>query len=46
MIGRIYGMDIIYSQRIHDKHRDLPFLPNNTVPVRFKSSEIYGYVRA
>lgn len=31
-IGRIYEVDIVYPQHLHDKHNDLPFLPNNSIP--------------
>jgi len=31
-IGRIYELDIAYSKELHDKHNDLPFLPQNSIP--------------
>lgn len=31
-IGRMYEVDISYPQHLHNKHNDLPFLPNNTIP--------------
>ncbi|KAL4132044.1 hypothetical protein QTP88_009265 [Uroleucon formosanum] len=31
-IGRVYEVDIVYSKKIHDKHNDLPFLPQNSIP--------------
>ena len=31
-IGRIYEVDISYPKKLHDKHNDLPFLPQNNVP--------------
>jgi hypothetical protein len=35
-IGRLYEVDISYPQHLHDEHNDLPFLPNNTMPVGSK----------
>uniref|UniRef100_A0A2S2N9T9 DNA-directed DNA polymerase n=1 Tax=Schizaphis graminum TaxID=13262 RepID=A0A2S2N9T9_SCHGA len=31
-IGRIYDVDIAYPEELHDKHNDLPFLPQNSIP--------------
>ncbi len=31
-IGRIYEVDIVYPKELHDKHNDLPFLPQNSLP--------------
>ncbi|KAF0710010.1 Uncharacterized protein FWK35_00029959, partial [Aphis craccivora] len=31
-IGRIYEVDVTYPIELHDKHNDLPFLPQNGVP--------------
>ncbi|XP_025196300.1 uncharacterized protein LOC112595357 [Melanaphis sacchari] len=31
-IGRIYEVDIAYPEELHDKHNDLPFLPQNSIP--------------
>ncbi|KAF0693076.1 Uncharacterized protein FWK35_00031710 [Aphis craccivora] len=31
-LGRIYEVDIFYPQELHDKHNDLPFLPQNGIP--------------
>jgi len=31
-IGRIYEVDVSYPVDLHDKHNDLPFLPENGVP--------------
>jgi len=35
-IGRIYEVDIAYPKELHDKHNDLPFLPQNRVPSGLK----------
>ena len=31
-IGRVYEVDIAYPKDLHDKHNDLPFLPENLIP--------------
>ncbi|XP_022173954.1 uncharacterized protein LOC111036276, partial [Myzus persicae] len=31
-IGRIYEVDVSYLHELHDKHNDLPFLPQNGIP--------------
>jgi len=31
-IGRIYEVDVSYTQHLHDDHNDLPYLPQNSVP--------------
>jgi len=31
-IGRVYGVDVTYPQKLHDKHKDLLFLPNSGIP--------------
>lgn len=31
-IGRMYEVDISYPKHLHDKHNDLPFLPQNGIP--------------
>jgi len=31
-IGRMYEVDIKYSQHLHDGHNDLPFLHNKSIP--------------
>lgn len=31
-IGRIYEVDVSYPKELHDKHNDLPFLPQNSIP--------------
>lgn len=30
--GRVYEIDVSYPQKLHDKHNDLPFLPQNGIP--------------
>ncbi|XP_050063297.1 uncharacterized protein LOC126552630 [Aphis gossypii] len=30
--GRVYEVDISYTKHLHDKHNDLPFLPQNSIP--------------
>jgi len=30
--GRVYEIDVTYPQHLHDKHNDLPFLPQNSIP--------------
>jgi hypothetical protein len=31
-IERVYEVDVSYPQNLHDKHNDLPFLPQNGIP--------------
>lgn len=31
-IGRIYEVDVACPKELHDKHNDLPFLPQNSIP--------------
>ncbi|KAL4152904.1 hypothetical protein QTP88_000737 [Uroleucon formosanum] len=31
-IGRMYEVDVTYPLDLHDKHNDLPFLPENCIP--------------
>ncbi|KAE9523004.1 hypothetical protein AGLY_016635 [Aphis glycines] len=31
-VGRIYEVDISYSQHLHDAHNDMPFLPHASIP--------------
>ncbi|KAL4153040.1 hypothetical protein QTP88_000873 [Uroleucon formosanum] len=31
-IGRVYEVDIVYPKKLHDRHNDLPFLPQNSIP--------------
>ncbi|KAL4153327.1 hypothetical protein QTP88_001160 [Uroleucon formosanum] len=31
-IGRVYEVDVTYPRHLHDKHNDLPFLLQNSVP--------------
>lgn len=35
-IGRIYEVDITFPEQLHDHHNDLPFLPQNSIPVGSK----------
>lgn len=30
--GRVYEIDVTYPRNLHDKHNDLPFLPQNSIP--------------
>jgi hypothetical protein len=39
-IGRIYEVDITYPKHLHDNHNDLPFLPNNSIPVGSKVGKL------
>lgn len=39
-IGRIYEIDISYPQHLHDDHNDLPFLPDNGIPVGSKARKL------
>jgi len=39
-IGRVYEVDITYPQNLHDKHNDLPFLPQNSVPCGSKVKKL------
>ena len=39
-IGRIYELDISYPQELHDKHNDLPFLPQNGIPTGSKVKKL------
>lgn len=39
-IGRIYEVDIIYPKELHDKHNDLPFLPQNAIPTGSKDRKL------
>ncbi|XP_060863417.1 uncharacterized protein LOC132939980 [Metopolophium dirhodum] len=39
-VGRIYEVDIAYPDNLHDKHNDLPFLPQNTVPPGSKVNKL------
>ena len=31
-VGRVYEVDVSYPQHLHNKHNDLPFLPENKIP--------------
>ncbi|KAF0712286.1 Uncharacterized protein FWK35_00028371, partial [Aphis craccivora] len=39
-IGRIYEVDVMYPEELHDLHNDLPFLPQNGVPVGSKVTKL------
>jgi len=41
-IGRVYEVDVSYPQNLHDKHNDLPFLPQNSVPHGSKVRKLMG----
>jgi len=39
-IGRIYEVDVVYPKELHDRHNDLPFLPQNGIPVGSKVQKL------
>jgi hypothetical protein len=39
-IGKIYEVDIVYPKELHDKHNDLPFLPQNAIPTGSKVQKL------
>lgn len=41
-IGRVYEVDVSYPRHLHDKHNDLPFLPQNSVPSGSKVRKLMG----
>lgn len=41
-IGRVYEVDIEYPENLHEDHNDLPFLPNNGVPLGSKVKKLMG----
>ena len=45
-IGRMYEVDIVYPQHLHDKHKDLPFLPNNSIPTGSKVQKLMATVES
>lgn len=43
-IGQVYEVDVTYSKELHDKHGDLPFLPQTGIPPGSKVKKIDGNV--
>jgi len=39
-IGRVYEVDITYPQHLHQKHNNLPFLPQNSIPHGSKTHKL------
>lgn len=39
-VGRIYEVNVSYPDHLHDKHRDLPFLPCNGTPSGSKVTKL------
>jgi len=39
-IGRMYEVDVRYPIDLHDKHNDLPFLPENGIPAGSKVKKL------
>lgn len=39
-IGRIYEVDIAYPEKLHNHHNDLPFLPQNSIPIGSKVQKL------
>lgn len=39
-IGRIYEVDVTYPAELHDWHNDLPFLPQNGLPIGSKVKKL------
>lgn len=38
--GRVYEVDVSYPRELHDKHNDLPFLPQNGIPLGSKVKKL------
>lgn len=39
-IGRIYEVDVAYPKELHDRHNDLPFLPQNSIPAGSRAQKL------
>jgi hypothetical protein len=39
-IGRIYEVDVTYPEESHSRHNDLPFLPEDGIPVGSKVKKL------
>jgi len=44
-IGRVYEVDISYPQHLHDKHNDLPFLPQISIPSGSKIQKLMATLK-
>jgi len=41
-IGRVYEVYVTYPKELHDKHNDLPFPPQNSIPRGSKIHKLMG----
>jgi len=39
-IGRVYEVDMLFPNELHDLHKDLPFLPKNKIPLGSKVKKL------